>query len=86
MRADSFHHQTEKEMRSKKNVYDFDDFEKIIQSKGSKLPMTEEDLYDWENGLSQGKFALSKPLLCNVQVVMFKKSETKMFWKKSYLQ
>ena len=86
MSADSFHHQTEKEMRSKKNVYDFDHFGKIIQSKGSKLPMTEEDLYDWENGLSQGKFALSKPLLCNVQVVMFKKSETKMFWKKSYLQ
>ena len=64
-------------MRSKKNVYDFDDFEKI---------MMEGDFYDWENGLSQGEFALSKPLPCNVQVVMFKKSETKMFWKESYLQ
>ena len=48
--------------------------------------MTERDFYDWENGLNQGKFALFKPLLCNVQVVMFKKSETKMFWKESYLQ
>ena len=50
------------------------------------LPMTEVDFYDWENRLSQGKLALSKPLLCNVQVFMFKKSETKMFWKESYLQ
>ena len=48
--------------------------------------MTEGDFYDWKNGLSQGKFALSKALLCNVQVVMFKKSETKMFRKESYLQ
>ena len=42
MRADSFHHQTEKEMRSKKNVYS-DDFEKIIESKGCKLLMTKGD-------------------------------------------
>ena len=48
--------------------------------------MTKRDFYDWENGLNPGKFALFKPLLCNVQVVMFKKSETKMFWKESYLQ
>ena len=73
MSADSFHQQIGKEMRSKKNVCNFDDFEKTIESKGCKLPMTEEDLYDWENWLSQGKFALSKPLICNVQVVMFKK-------------
>ena len=84
--ADSFHHQIEKEMRSKKNVCDFHDFEKIIESKVCKLPMTEGDFHDWENELSQRKFALSKPSLCNVQVVMFKKSETKMFWKQSYLQ
>jgi len=86
MSADSFHHQIEKEMRLKKNVYDFEDFEKIIQSKGCKLPMTEGDFYDWENGLSQGKYASSKPLLCKVQVVMFKKSETKMFCKEGYHQ
>ena len=73
MSADPFHQQIGKEMRSKKNVCNFDDFEKTIESKGCKLPMTEEDLYDWENWLSQGKFALSKPLICNVQVVMFKK-------------
>ena len=42
MRADSFHHQTEKEMRLKKNVYS-DDFEKIIESKDCKLPMTKGD-------------------------------------------
>ena len=38
MRADSFHHQTEKEMRSKKNLYDFDDFKKIIESKAVNNP------------------------------------------------
>ena len=86
MSADSFHHQIEKEMSSKKNFYDFDDFGKIIESKCCKLPMTERDFYNWENGLSQGKFALSKPLLCNVQVVLFKKSEIKMFWKDIWLQ
>ena len=48
--------------------------------------MTEGDFYDCENGLSQGNFALSKPLLCNVQVAMSKKSETKMLSKESYLQ
>ena len=86
MSADSFHHQTEKEMRSKKNVYNFNDFEKIIESKGCKQPMMEGDFYDWENGLSQEKFASSMPLLCNTKVVMFKKSKTKMFWKESYPQ
>ena len=86
MSANSFHHQMKKEIRSKKNDDDFDDFEKIIESKGCKLPLTKGDFYDWENGLSQEKFALSKLLLCSGQVVMFKKSETKMFWKESYLQ
>ena len=86
MSANSFHHQMKKEMRSKKNDYDFDDFEKFIESKGCKLPLTKGDFYGWENGLSQEKFALSKLLLCSGQVVMFKKSETKMFWKESYLQ
>ena len=56
MSADSFHHQIKKEMRSKKNVYDFDDFDKIIESKSYNLPMTEGDSCDWENGLSQRKF------------------------------
>ena len=56
MSADSFHHQIKKEMRSKKNVYDFDDFEKIIESKSYNLPMTEGYSYDCENGLSQRKF------------------------------
>ena len=47
MTADSFQHQIEKEMRSKKNVYDFHYFEKIIESKGGKLSATEGDCYDW---------------------------------------
>ena len=47
MTADSFQHQIEKEMRSKKNVYDFHYFEKIIESKGCKLSATEGDFYDW---------------------------------------
>ena len=75
-------------MRSKENVDDFDDFddfEKIIKSKGCKLPMMEEDFYELENGLSQVNFALSKPLLCNAQGAMFKKSGTQMFWKESVL-
>ena len=84
MSADSFHHQIEKAMRMQKNVYDFDDFEKIIQSKGNVLPMTEGDFRDWENGVSQGQFAAEKPLLCNVQVVQFRKNETKMYWKESH--
>ena len=86
MSAVSFDHQIEKEMSSKKKFYDFDDFWKNIKSKCCKLPMTERDFYNCENGLSQGKFALFKPLLCNGQVVMFKKSETKMFWKEIWLQ
>ena len=53
-------------MRSKKNVYDFNDFEKIIESKGCKQPKIEGDFYDWENGLSQENFASSMPLLCDV--------------------
>ena len=38
MSADSFHHQTEKEMRSKKNLHDFDDFEKIIELRAARYP------------------------------------------------
>lgn len=84
MSADSFHHQIEKEMRAKKNVYDFNDFEHIIASKGYMLLMSEGDFLDWENGVSQGKFADNKPLLANVQVLQFRKNETKMFWKESH--
>ena len=46
--------------------------------------MSEGDFFEWENSVSQGSFASGKPLLCNVQVVQFRKNETKMFWKENH--
>ena len=46
MSADSFHHQIEKEMKTKKNVYDFNDFEQVIAAKGVVLPMAEGDFLE----------------------------------------
>ena len=37
MSADSFHHQVEKEMKQVKNVYDFDDFSKVIGICGNAI-------------------------------------------------
>lgn len=45
----------------------------LLQKEGTMLPMTEGDFFEWENGVSSGKFAENKPLLADVQVVQFRR-------------
>ena len=85
MSADSFHHKVEKEMKRVKNVYDFDDFSKVIGNCGNAINMHHSDFMIFENGVSQGKFT-SKPLLDNVKVFQFQSGSSKILWKESHQQ
>ena len=86
MSCDSFHHKIEQGMREKKSVYDFDDFVSIVRDKGIAYEMKSTDFVDFPNGMSNGAYASSKPLLRDVRIVQFRKGDTNMFWKNSYDQ
>ena len=80
MSADSFHHLIEKGMRDRKNIYDGEDFKAVVNEVGVAVEMQVEDFIMFENGVSQGKYT-HKPLLADVQEVMFKEGSTNLFWK-----
>ena len=80
--ADSFLAQVEKEMRAKKNVYDFDDFTEVINKREHAVNMKYGDFRQWESSSSSAKFT-RKPTLSSVQEVLFQKGSTKLFWKHS---
>ena len=46
MAADSFHKEIEDEMNAAGNVYDFNDFEKVINARGQALKMNISDFKD----------------------------------------
>ncbi|KAJ8049568.1 hypothetical protein HOLleu_02356 [Holothuria leucospilota] len=52
----------EKAMRKSKNLYDFSDFQSVINSKGTAIKMEANDFRQWENGVSSAKFT-NKPNL-----------------------
>lgn len=80
MSADSFHAEIEKALRSTKNVYDFPDFERVINMKGTAITMGPSDFSLWENGASSAKFT-NKPIINTIAECMFEKGSTKIFWK-----
>ena len=86
MSADSFHHQIEQGMRTKKRVDNFEDFVSIVNSKGKSIVMKFDDFYHIPKGVSQAKYAQHKPKLDLVQIVEFRKGSTKMFWKGSHIE
>ena len=82
MSADSFHARIEKGMRGKKLIHDFDDFQAAVAKYGKPVPMEISDFHNYQNGVSSGAFT-HKPLLSNVQEVMFERGSTKIHWKTS---
>ena len=62
MSADSFHAKVEKKMREQENVYDFNEFEEVINSVGINCPMKATDFCDVIRGVSTAAHT-SKTLL-----------------------
>ena len=83
MSADSFHRIVEGKMRQVKNVFDFEDFVKIINFRGDALEMQYFDFY-LTKGMSSGKFTSEKPLLDDVREVQFHKGSENMFWREDF--
>ena len=69
-------------MRGKKLIHDFDDFQAVVAKYGKPVPMEISDFHNYQNGVSSGAFT-HKPLLSNVQEVMFERVSTKIHWKTS---
>ena len=80
MSADSFHHQIEEELRRRKFVEDFDDFQAVIDKKGTSLVMDFKDFKQYESKLSKSSKS-HYPKLATVKVVQFRKGSFKIFWK-----
>lgn len=76
MSADSFHHQVEKSMESMHNVYDFNDFQKAVQSANSGkvkvINMKFENFSEWKDYSSQYKLQKMKPRVYLHDIVMIK--------------
>ena len=85
MAADAFHKEIEDEMKKQKNIYDFEDFKKIINTKGTALEMDISDFKQFESKLSKAK-GTCYPKLENVNVVQFRKGSTKMFSKDNVME
>ena len=82
MAADAFHKAVEDGMREAKNVYDFHDFEKIIQQKGIAIKMEVNNFQKFESKLSKAKYT-SYPLLDKITVAKFIKGSVNLFWKEN---
>ena len=83
MSADSFHAMVESNMRSKKNLYDFQDFVNCISSNAKAVEMAPSDFLNFANKMSNGKDT-NHPYLKDIAVVQFRKGSTQMFWKVSH--
>ena len=83
MSPDSFHAHVKKGMRKKKNICDFDDFLKIVDSKRKAIEMPYLAFSLFENGVSSGKFT-EKRLLNTVCSCMSRRGSSKLFLKTSF--
>ena len=79
MSADSYHHQVDQAMQSKKCLYNIQDFEDCVLVCGIPVVMTAADFYDYKNNHGTGKDT-NYPLLKDVSEVKLKRSPTKMYW------
>ena len=64
MSAESFHHYVEEEIRSKKRLYDFQDFVDCVNNRGSADIMKPEDFFEDVNEKGSSKDVIC-PLLQN---------------------
>ena len=79
MSADSYHHQVDQAMKSKKCLYNFQDFEDCLLVCGIPVVMTDADVYDYKNNHGTGKDT-NYPLLKDVNEVILKRGSTKKYW------
>ena len=68
MSADSFHARVEKEIKTLKNLFDFNDFLSALDTAGKSVLMDSNDIIDYPRGVSQGSFAKEKLKLDNVYI------------------
>ena len=80
MAADSFHKAVEDGMRQKKFMYDFHDFQSIIDSKGKSHVMHHNNFTQFTKEVSKCSDT-NYPKIENIREVKFKRGSTKMFWK-----
>ena len=78
--ADAFHKEIEDGMKRQKNLYDFEDFVKIVNSRGTVVEMGVADFQQFESKLRKAK-GTCYPKLDEVMEVEFRKGSAEMFWK-----
>ena len=83
MSADSFHAVVESNMRSKRNLYDFQDFVDCVSKNGKALMMNPCDFRDDQSKLSSGK-DIHYLLVKEISVIQFRKGSTQMYWKTNH--
>ena len=83
MAVDSFHHQVEEGIRKRRYLYDFNDYIQVVNLCGNAIEMSHEDFYDFRNYKSNGKDK-NYPLIADIPVVQFRKSDTRIYWKTSF--
>ena len=83
MSADSFHHQVENGIQEVKKLYDFQDFVRCVESKGTAVLMESKDFVNFRNEKSIAKDTCY-PKIAEMSQVHFKKMSTKIYWKCSF--
>ena len=84
MSADSLNARVEKEIKTLKNLFDFNDFVSALDNAGKSVVMDSNDIIDYPRGVSQGSFAKEKPKLDNVYISNFQKGSSKIYWQEDF--
>ena len=89
MAADEFHHRVERCLKTKKRVYDFEDFCKAVSATGSRVivkKMEVQDFYHFEDCLSIYKIKKSCPraYMNNISEAQFRRGSNLLFYKTSH--
>jgi len=83
MSADAFHASVEKQLRKKKNLYDFDDFQQSISNTDKSVtvvPMDATDFHWWKSGTYRSRQS-DRPLIASLHQVRFVKGSRDMQYK-----
>ena len=78
MAADSFHKAVEDWMRERKFMYDFDDFQSVINSKGTSHVLDHSKFTQYTNEVSKAHDT-NYPKIEDIREVKFRRGSTKMF-------
>ena len=81
MSADSYHHMFEKSMAEMGSLFDFEDWVNTLNQHGEALILDAKECLNVPRGVSQGKYADSKPYIENIHQVKFQNGSSKKFWK-----